>query len=242
MMFASINWKTQYWETEHAAYTKDFIKQTFAQQKLLYLCPQKIPSFCNLQHPLPLHHPFLFVALCSCVVLPALYISVFEHFFLTPFPMIFQLLSIHLVIFLAFSHFRFACSSFMLHFNAVCNAFVRALWMDMNFTCTPLCVTWANIYARSLLHWQTNSGFLVTLMFLRTKKRSKTSHNVDFVAGTKQTFMLIIYRYVRLTPVYFMVVIINAVTLKWVFCCYFVSHFYSSVVFTVTISWQTRLC
>lgn len=73
-----------------------------------------------------------------------------------------------------------------------------------------------------------HSGLLVTLLFLRTQKPSKAKRDVDFVAGTKQTFMLIIYRYIRLTPVYFMVIVINAVTLKWVlvlcsccrnFCC-----------------------
>ncbi|XP_031632725.1 uncharacterized protein LOC116346685 [Contarinia nasturtii] len=64
------------------------------------------------------------------------------------------------------------------------------------------------------------SGFLVTLLFLRTKTTTKTSsegHFISFVAEAKQSFLLVLYRYIRLTPVYFMVIIINAVTLKYVY-------------------------
>lgn len=68
-----------------------------------------------------------------------------------------------------------------------------------------------------------NSGFLVTLLFLRTKSSTKQSGDGgngggnstgSFISGTKQSVMFVIYRYVRLTPVYFMVIFINAVTLK----------------------------
>ncbi|XP_055297842.1 uncharacterized protein LOC129566166 isoform X2 [Sitodiplosis mosellana] len=61
------------------------------------------------------------------------------------------------------------------------------------------------------------SGFLVTLLFLRTKSSTKSSNAGGFISGTKQSFLLVIYRYIRLTPVYFMVIIINAVTLKYVY-------------------------
>lgn len=59
-----------------------------------------------------------------------------------------------------------------------------------------------------------NSGFLVTLLFLRTKSSTKSSNEGGFLSGAKQSFMLILYRYIRLTPVYFMVIVINAVSLK----------------------------
>lgn len=59
-----------------------------------------------------------------------------------------------------------------------------------------------------------NSGFLVTLLFFRAKTSTKSSNQGSFTSGAKQTILLVIYRYIRLTPVYFMVIIINAVTLK----------------------------
>lgn len=61
-----------------------------------------------------------------------------------------------------------------------------------------------------------NSGLLVTLLFLRTKESTKHSSDVSLASGTKQSLLLFIYRYVRLTPVYFVVIIINMVSLKWV--------------------------
>lgn len=114
---------------------------------------------------------------------------------------------------------------FFLSFSFSMLAMVRALWL---VRCTFATISWLSRHpdqppcstSKTKKNQQTHthkcSGFLVTLLFLRTKKPSEAKRNVDFVAGTKQTFMLIIYRYIRLTPVYFMVIIINAVTLKWV--------------------------
>lgn len=61
------------------------------------------------------------------------------------------------------------------------------------------------------------SGLLVTLLFLRGKNSTKSSKDTSFITGAKHSVFLVIYRYIRLTPVYFMVIIINAVTLKWVY-------------------------
>lgn len=61
------------------------------------------------------------------------------------------------------------------------------------------------------------SGFLVTLLFLRKKPSTAPatkSTDTTLLSGSKQSISLIIYRYIRLTPVYLMVIIINTVTLK----------------------------
>lgn len=75
----------------------------------------------------------------------------------------------------------------------------------------------SDIYSMLFLHLKSNSGLLVTLLFLRGKNSTKSSNDTSFITGAKHSVFLVIYRYIRLTPVYFMVIIINAVTLKWVY-------------------------
>lgn len=62
--------------------------------------------------------------------------------------------------------------------------------------------------------FQHDSGLLVTLLFLRTKESSKASNDVTLASGTKQSVLLFIYRYIRLTPVYFVVLIADILLLK----------------------------
>lgn len=97
-----------------------------------------------------------------------------------------------------------------------CHSKILTLNVSFNFLSSITSLIWVLLKLFSLFFFQSNSGFLVTLLFLRTKKTTKTAHKTSFATDTKQTFMLIIYRYIRLTPVYFMVIILNTVTLKYV--------------------------
>lgn len=58
------------------------------------------------------------------------------------------------------------------------------------------------------------SGFLVTIMFLRSSA-SSTSHKASgFLGGAKRSVLLFIYRYLRLTPPFLMVIVIDTFVLK----------------------------
>lgn len=59
-----------------------------------------------------------------------------------------------------------------------------------------------------------DSGLLVTMLFWRTN--SKNPKIPDLRSGAKQTALLFIYRYMRLTPAFLMVIVMDTIWLKWV--------------------------
>lgn len=63
------------------------------------------------------------------------------------------------------------------------------------------------------------SGLLVTLLFIRKGERASRQKSLFFFAG-KGSFkagLLFIYRYLRLTPIYLMVIIANELSLKFTY-------------------------
>lgn len=60
------------------------------------------------------------------------------------------------------------------------------------------------------------SGFLVTLIFLR-QNRNYPDGTVSYLRkGITDTFLLLLYRYIRLTPVYLFVIFFNDFALRFV--------------------------
>uniref|UniRef100_A0A1A9W274 Nose resistant-to-fluoxetine protein N-terminal domain-containing protein n=1 Tax=Glossina brevipalpis TaxID=37001 RepID=A0A1A9W274_9MUSC len=53
------------------------------------------------------------------------------------------------------------------------------------------------------------SGFLVTLLFLKHEKKYPTDMHQYVKKGTTDTFMMLLYRYIRLTPAYLFVIFFN---------------------------------
>lgn len=63
------------------------------------------------------------------------------------------------------------------------------------------------------------SGLLVTLLYLRSEESYSRKHpkRTSLASDTKKTVLLLLYRYVRLTPVYFVALLCSETALKWVY-------------------------
>ncbi|XP_055843841.1 uncharacterized protein LOC129910468 [Episyrphus balteatus] len=64
------------------------------------------------------------------------------------------------------------------------------------------------------------SGFLVTLLFLRQDKNKQTKHTKDdgfLKKSLNKSFLIVIYRYIRLTPAYLFVILFYELSLKYTF-------------------------
>lgn len=65
-----------------------------------------------------------------------------------------------------------------------------------------------------------SSGFLVTILYFRTTKKNKSSLEEEntlaaFASSTKRFFLLVFYRFIRLTPAYLFVLGVNEVSMKY---------------------------
>lgn len=61
------------------------------------------------------------------------------------------------------------------------------------------------------------SGLLVTLLYLRSEEsyQRKNSKSPTLASDSRKTVMLLLYRYVRLTPVYFVALLCSESALKY---------------------------